>query len=420
VASRTSAFAFKGKPLSVREVGAALNVQAVLEGSVRREGNAMRITAQLADVDTGYQLWSGEYDREQQNLFAVEEELARSIVQTLRPQLSPRDAPATMTSTTRDPVAHDAYLQGRYFWNKRTADALKTAITYFQRAIDRDPQYALAYVGIADATSILCEYGSEPTTNVLPRAKAAALKALEIEPRLAEAHASLGLISQYDFDWKAAESETRRAVELKPEYPTAHHWYSLVLVSLGRTAEAVTEAERARQLDPTSLVINNMLTTALVAARQYDRAIASARKTLELDPGFLLGRQWLAKAYLGKEMYAEAITELEKIRDSSLAVPGRYASELGFAYAMGGHPEKARELLVDLERRSLKEYVLPTIPAIIYMGLGDKERAFAWFEKGVQDKAWKMREMNVYPLFDSLRSDPRFQSLMDRMNVPRN
>src|SRR5262249_10380464 len=246
VASRTSSFAFKGKNLSIRKIGEELSVGAVLEGSVRREGDRLRITAQLINVADDYHLWSKTYERELKNVFDVEDELARSIAQALQARLGETQAVPLVKPPTTNLAAHDLCLKGRYFWNKRNEEALTKAIGYFQQAIEQDPSYALAYVGLADATALLIEFGRLSPAEALPKAKQAALKALELDGTLAEAHEVLGLLSNYDFEWTNAEQELRRAIELKPEYPSAHHRYALLLTNVGRLNEARAEMERAR------------------------------------------------------------------------------------------------------------------------------------------------------------------------------
>jgi adenylate cyclase len=417
VASRTSSFAFKGKNLSIRKIGEELNVGAVLEGSVRREGDRLRVSAQLINVADGYHLWSNVYERDLKNIFALEEELAHSIVQALKPKLMPAEGVPLVKPATSSLAAHDLYLRGRYFWNKRTAESLTKAIGYFKQAIEQDPSYALAYVGLADSKAVLIEYGSSSAAEALPKAKRAALQALELDGMLAEAHVTLGLISQYDCDWPAAEREYRRAIELKPDYPTAHHRYALLLISIGRLNEARVEAERARQLDPTSLIISNIVTIALYADRELDQALEQAKKTLELDPGFVQGRAQLALTRMAQSSYIEAVAELEQLRATFAVLPSRYAGELGYAYAMSGRRAEALRMLAELEERSKHEYVSPSARALIHMGLGDKEQAFTWLDKAYVERDWRLRELKAFPLFDSLRSDARFTRLLKQMHL---
>jgi serine/threonine-protein kinase len=416
VASRTSSFAVKGKNLSIRKIGEELSVGAVLEGSVRREGDRLRITAQLINVADDYHVWSKTYERELKNVFEVEEELARSIVQALKAKLVQNEAVPLIKPTTSNLAAHELYLKGRYFWNKRTVEALTKASAYFQQAIEQDPSYALAYVGLADSTALLIDYGSPSAVEAWPKAKQAALRALELDETLAEAHEVLGLISVYNYEWSVAERELRRAIELKPEYPSAHHRYAVLLRLMGRVTEALAEAERARQLDPTSVIINTSMTTLLIDAREYDRAIEQAKKTLELDPGFWLARMHLARAYMEQGRYAEAVAELEKLRPSA-AIPVIYTGVVGCAYAMSGQRVEAERILAELEERSKREYVPPTALALIYTGLGNKDQAFAWLDKAYAERDSWLLHLKSHTVFDSLRSDPRFTRLLKQMHL---
>ena len=416
VASRTSAFAFKGKDVDIKQLGEKLNVGAVIEGSVRRDGDRLRITAQLINIADDYHVWSKTYERELKNVFEVEEELARSIAQALKAKLVQTEAAPLVKPTTSNLAAHDLYLKGRYLWNKRTGEALTKAIGYFQQAIEQDPSYALAYVGLADTTALLPDYGSTSAAEASPKAKQAALKALELDGTLAEAHDVLGIISFRNFEWSAAENEYRRAIELKPEYPSGHHRYGVLLINLGRLEDARAELERARQLDPTSLIINGIVSLELVSAREYDRAIEQAKKTLELDPGFWLARMHLAGAYMGQGRYAQAVAELEK-PGLSTAIPPAYTGFLGYAYAMSGRRVEARRILAELEARSKREYVPPTAPALVYTGLGDKDQAFAWLDRAYAEREMYLLHLRSMPLFDSLRSDPRFTRLLEQMHL---
>jgi serine/threonine-protein kinase len=418
VTSRTSAFAFKGKDVNIKQLGEKLNVGAVIEGSVRRDGDRLRITAQLINVADDYHVWSKTYERELKNFFEVEEELARSIAQALKAKLVQNEAAPLVKPTTSNLAAHDLYLKGRYLWNKRTGEALTKAIGYFEQAIEQDPSYALAYVGLADATALLheYEYGSGYVGEAGPKAKQAALKALELDGTLAEAHDVLGLISLYNYEWSAAEHEYRRAIELRPEYPTVHHRYAALLCGAGRFEEGLAEAERARQLDPTSLIINGMLAGELGAARQYDRAIEQAKKTLELDSEFWNPRMFLAGAYMAQGRYAQAVAELEKLRPSA-AVPVIYTGFVGYAYAMTGRNAEARRLLAELEERFKREYFSPTAVALIYIGLGDKDQAFTWLDRACAERDSWLFYLRPYPLLDSLRSDPRFTRLLKQMHL---
>jgi TolB-like protein/Tfp pilus assembly protein PilF len=412
VVSRTSAFAFKGKNVSVRTIGEELGVGSVLEGSVRRDGSAVRITAQLVNAADGYHLWSQTYDRELRNVFMVEDELARSIVRALRPKLVKASSPL-VRQPTASIEAHDLYLRGRHLWNKRTEHGLMKAVEAFQQALDLDPSYALAHVGLADSKSILIEYGTARPAEVLPEAKEHAQKALELDRELGEAHASLGLISTYEFDWKRAELEYRRAIELRPAYASAHQWYALVLINLGRFADARAEAERARQLDPVSLIVNNMVGLVSLENREYSRAIDEFTRTLELDPAFPPTLRALRAAYFYSGRYADALTQLEKLNEKG---PEQIATRARILLASGDRAA-AVELLRHLEDRSTTKSISPTALAGIYVSLGDKEQGLALLERAYAERDFRLRYLKTDPDWDPLRSDPRFQRLLRQVNL---
>src|SRR5438552_3118798 len=345
VVSRTSAFAYKNKNLSVRQIGEELAVATVLEGSVRREGSALRLTAQLINAADGYHLWSKTYDRELKSVFAVEDELAHSIADALRPKLLKQSPLAPQTTASSE--AHDLYLKGRHFWSKRTAEDLKEAMGLFEKAIALDPTYALAHAGLADCYLLLGEYSSSRPADVLPKAKLHAYRALEFAGDLAEPHASLGLIGIYDYDWATAEREFKQAMELRSGYATAHHWYAILLVTLGRFAEARAEAERALELDPASVIVNNMLGVVSFESRDYEKAIAAFRKMLELNPGLAAAREVLACAYASMGRKADALAELDPVTASAAEHVGMRA----WILAVAGDAAGARGLMRELEHR---------------------------------------------------------------------
>ena len=412
VASRTAAFAFKGKNLSIKQIGEELNVATVLEGSIRRDRDNVRVVAQLIGAPDGYHLWSKTYDREVKNVFQLEDELARSISEALRPKLVTSAAINLVKPSTASTEAHDLYLQGRFLWQRRTPESLTKAAAYFQQAVELDPTYALAYLGLADARGLLIEYGSAPSRDMLPKAKEAVRKALELDGSLAEAHAELGFLSIYEFEWATAERELRRAIELKPDDASAHHRYAVLLSVQGRCKEELAQAEKAQQLDPTSLVISNIVTDSFYCARDYGRAIEQAKKTLELDPSFALARSYVGLLYIGQGRYVEAVQELEKLQATN-----RYVGDLGYAYGIAGQREKALRLLSDLDARSRTEYVTPTARALIYLGLGEKEKALSWLEKAVAEGDWRLRNLKNGPRWDPLRSEPRFTRILKQVNL---
>ncbi len=340
VVARTSAFSYKGKSVNVRQIGEELNVATVLEGSVRREGNRLRIAAQLVSAADGYHIWSKTFDRELKGVFALEDELARAIVQSLRPKLVPERPLVQPASVSTE--AHDLYLKGRYLWNQRTKGSLASASASFERAIALDRGYALAHSGLADCYTLMPDYSGAAAADTLPKAKAHALKAVELDDSLAEGHASLGALAQHEYDWDTAERELKRAIELRPGYATAHQWYAEILWMKGRFPEALAEAERARQLDPTSPIVNLVLAVTHLYSRDYARAIEQANRTLELDPSFIPTRAYLVLAYLQTGQLAEATAILDQ-------VPGVLQPLRALVMAAKGDRAGALRLLAELE-----------------------------------------------------------------------
>jgi len=412
VVSRTSAFAFKGKNLSVRKIGEELAVATVLEGSVRRQGDDVRIVAQLINAVDGYHLWSKTYDRKLENVFAVEDELARSITDALRPQLL-KQAPPLVGQATASAEAHDLYLRGRHFWNKRTTDDLKRAAALFRQALDLDPRYALAHAGLADSYALLAEYSPVRPGDVLPQAAEHARKALELDPALAEPHATVGLLAMSEYDWTAAEREFKRAIELRSAYATAHQWYALLLVTLGRLAEARVQAEQAVQLDPASPVVNNMLGLVLYASGDYPRAIEAFRRTLELEPGAAMARGFLACAYVGAGRKQEALAEIAHVSDGDLD----HAALRAWVLWSAGERDAARQLARELLDRPGRGPMRPGLQAALYAYLGERDRAFALLDRAYAEKDWSLREVKVSPMLDPLRDDPRFAKLLKKLNL---
>jgi len=403
VASRTSSFSFKGKSLSIRRIGEELSVGAVLEGSVRREGDRLRITAQLINVADDKHIWSKTYDRELKSLFALEEDIARSIAEALQRKL------VAVKAATTNLDAHDLYLRGLYFLNRRTASALAKAAEHFEQAIAQDPSYALAYVGLANATALRVAYDAVPPAEVLPRAKAAALRALALDPALAEAHASMGSIYRYDYEWPAALQELRTALGLKPDYATAHQWYGDVLLDLGKLREAQAEYDRAMDLDPASSIIKIVRAGVLVCARDYEGALAQYKKVLEVDPEFRPGHGGLASLYALQGKYAEALAEWDKIPEITDTALHWYRA---WIYALSGRRGESLELTRGLEDRSRREYVSHVGIGRLWLALNDKDRAFAHFMKACEVREPGLAGLKVSPNFDAARADPRFKDLL--------
>jgi len=411
VVSRTSAFAYKNRNLSIRQIGEELAVATVLEGSIRREGNALRLTAQLINAADGYHLWSKTYDRELKSVFAVEDELARSIADALRPKLLKQSPLAPQATASSE--AHDLYLKGRHFWSKRTTEDLKEAMGLFEKAIALDPTYALAHAGLADCYLLLGEYSSSRPADILPKAKPHVYRALELAGDLAEPHASLGLISLYDYDWATAEREFKQAIELRSGYATAHHWYAILLVTLGRFEEAQAEAERALELDPASAIVNNMLGVVFYESRNYDKAIAAFRRTLELNPGFAPAREVIACAYASMGRKAEALAELDQIKASAAEHVGMRA----WILAVAGDGAGARALMGELDHHSGLERGHPAALGALHGMLGESDRAFALLEQAYAERDWMLRDVKVSPMWDPLRKDPRFGKLLQQMHL---
>jgi TolB-like protein/Tfp pilus assembly protein PilF len=409
VVARTSAFSFKGKNVNVRQIGEELNVGTVLEGSVRREGNQLRVVAQLIGAADGYHLWSKTYDRELKGVFSLEDELARAIVQALKPRLVP--AAALVQTTTSSTEAHDLYLKGRYFWNQRSREGFAKATALFEKAIALDPTYALAHSGLADCYSLSVDYARARAAEVLPKARAHALKAMELDDSLAEAHTSFGMVSELDYDWITAEREYRRAIELKPGYATAHHWYFLLLLNTGRLAEAREEAERARQLDPTSAIINVALVGLFLDSRDYDRAIEQALKAVELNPNFDFARLILTVSYRQAGKVSEALAALDQVRTLPT---GPLRAQL---LAAAGDRVAAQQLLADVEKRLAAEPAPYGSVALAHLALGDKDSAFLWLERGVEERDQMVQNLKVSPQWDPIRSDPRYHTLLKRMKL---
>ncbi len=417
VVARTSAFAFKGKSEDIREIGKKLNVETVLEGSVRKERNRLRITAQLVNVTDGYHLWSEKYDRNMEDIFAIQDEISLAIVDKLKIKLLGKEKEALVKRHTDDPEAYNFYLKGRYFWNKRTEDGLKKSVENLKLAIKKDPEFALAYAGLADSVSTLGFYGFLPRKDAFTEAKLEAVKALEIDDTVGETHAAMANIKAWcEWDLEGAERDYRRALELNPSDAEAHHMYAHLLEGLGRFDEAFREMDLALELEPLSINLNSCIGQILFAARRFDEAIDQLQKTIEMDPNLSLSYLWLGRAYLQKGMHSQAIESFEKgttfieIRTMSIAA-------LGYAYAVIGKKNDAQNRLDQLKDLSKKKYVDPFDIALIYVGLGEKELAFEWLEKAYEERSMYMFLIKVDPFFDNLRSDPRYISLLEKMGL---
>ncbi len=418
VISRTSVMVYKGAHKPLPQIARELNVDAVVEGTVLHSGDQVRITAQLIEASNDKHLWSQSYEGELRDTLALQSRVASAIADQIRINLTPQEQAALKSVKVVNPQAYESYLKGRYFWNKRTADGLKVALAYFNQAIDEDSKYAPAYSGLADTYALLgdWQYAVMTPKDAFPKAKAAAIKALELDNALGEAHNSLAFVLDgFDWDFDSAGKEFRRAIELNPGYATAHHWYAWHLSLLGRYDEAIPEMRKALNLDPLSLIINADLAELLVLAHSYDESIQQSRKTIEMDPNFALAHNQLAQAYLQKHMYDEAVAELQKAVQLSGGSPTCIAN-LARAYVLSGKRSEALELLSELKKRSNPGYSNASEIATVYASLGDKDQAMNWLEKGYEER------FNPGVLlrsgFDPLRSDLRFQTLVHRIGLP--
>lgn len=412
VVSRTSAFAYKGQNLDVREIGRRLEVGNVLEGSIRVAGDRLRVTARLVDVANGVDLWSESYDREMRDVFAIQEEIARSIVSELEPELA--SAGVVLVSTgTRDAEAYQLYLQGRYFWNQRTRESLGRAIELFEAAIRADTTYALAYTGMADVYSTLRARGFRSAAETIEKERAATEKAIELEPDLSEAHTSLAqLLFNYEWDWKAAGREFQRAVELDPRNSNARHWYSHYLTAMGRTGESLEQSQRAIEISPYDDVLRQHLGWHYLFARDYQQALEEQLKALEMNPSGGT-HAFLAWAYQGLGRNREALAECEQ----AMTTFGGDAFAMGFVgFVLGrvGQQGRALDLAAELEARGDQTYYAVVM---VHAGLGDRDRALTWLERGYAHHSPGMAYVGVDPRLDDLRSDPRFVSLLQRMDL---
>jgi eukaryotic-like serine/threonine-protein kinase len=420
VVSRTSAFQFKGKSDDLATVGQRLRVGAVLTGGVRKAGRRLRITVELVDVASGYSLWADRFDRELEDVFAVQDEIARTVVDTLRVKLTGgREAPLVKPHT-EDLEAYTLYLKGRHHWNKRTEEELHRSVACFREAIDRDPGYSRAYAGLADAYATIGVYGALPPEGVMLAAKAAATRALELDDSLAEAYASLGCVQAvYDWSWQAAEDSFRRALVLDPNYATAHQWYAMnCLVPVGRFGEARKELGRARELDPLSLAINASLGVTAYFARRYDEADEAFARTLELDAGFAFAHFFHGQVLTAMGRGDEAIAALETARQLTGGSAETVAA-LGCAHARAGDARAARQLLAELETAGEERYVSPSLIAQIHASLAEVDAAFERLEEAARLRAADLAWLAVRPVFDPLRADDRFDALIRTMGLRR-
>src|SRR5882724_2218424 len=418
VISRTSVARYKDTKRSLPEIARDLQVDALVEGTVARSGDRVRITANLIQAAPERHLWSESYERDLRDVIALQNDVARNIVQQIQVKLTPEEHARLSTAHTVDPESYKLYIKGRYFWVKRSQESFNRAMDYFQQAINRDSSYAAPYSGLADCYTLFGSSfhvsGSAPS-EVQPKAKAAALKALELDNSLSDAHNSLAYVKlTYDWDWQGAEAEFKRSLELNPGYADGHHWYAHLLLSSGRSEEALAESTRALDLSPVSPIINLHLGWHYLYTAQYDRALDQLAKTLELDPNYPLAYWYRGLAYEQKKMYPQALREMGKAKS---LLPGNLAvqADIGHVYAVSGDKAAAQKVTADLKQEAAHRYVNQYEVALIYVGLGQREKAFAALDAAFREHSDQLIYLKIDPRLDPLRPDPRFADLIRRV-----
>ncbi len=418
VMSRNSSFRYKGKETDAKTISGELNVQAILTGRIVQFGDTLSVSVELVSASDNSVIWGERFARQMSDVEKLQTDIAQVTLQKLRLKLSGADEQRLKKPQTENSEAYQLYLTGRYHLNRLTDDGFLKGREYFQQAIDKDPNYALAYAGLADSYNMLSGWNALPPKEGFPKARVAATKALELDDELAEAHNALGTVKHfYDWDWQGAEREFRRAIEINPNYADAHQMYSFYLSAMGRFDEALAEMRRAQELDPLSLVKIAGIGEILYFQHQSDQAIGQYQKALEMDTNSGFAHWAIGNAYVNKGMYKEAITEYQKAIPLSGDSPDEPAS-LGYAYALSGKRQEALQIVDDLKRRSKQSYISPTLIAIVYAGLGEKEQAFEWLDKAYNGQDSNLVYLKVDPMFDSLRSDPRYADLLRRVGLP--
>ncbi len=420
VVSRSIVFRYQGSEIDPREVGKELGVKAVLLGRVQMIGDNLAVRTELVDVAGGWQIWGGQYNRKLSDIFEVQEDIAQQIFEKLQLKLiGAEQRPQLFTRHTENIEAYQLYLKGRYYWNKRNGEGYRIALDCFKQAIETDPRYALAYTGLADAYALQASafYGLEMPRKIIPKAKAAVLKALELNDRLAEAHTSLAYIRlSYDWDLRGAEESFKRAIELKPNYAYAHHWYAHYLMAVGRFDESLSSCKRALELEPFDPILNLHIGWYYLYAREYDNAIDQLREVVELTPDFYPAHFLLGMAYAKQERFQEALAEFQTAELIEDCPP--LLGFVGYAHALAGERDKALQVLNMLTEKSKHRYVPPYCWAVIYIALQDADKAFEYLNKAYEDRSEWMIWLNINPELDSLRADPRFADLQRRIGLP--
>jgi TolB-like protein/DNA-binding winged helix-turn-helix (wHTH) protein/Tfp pilus assembly protein PilF len=417
ITSRTSSMEYKGtrKPLS--EIARELNVDAVVEGTVQRSGGNVRITAELVQTSSDRALWAETYENQVGDILALQQQVANAIVRQIQIELTPQEQQALTVTPSISPVAYEDYLKGKYYWNRRSEAALTKAINYFELATKDEPQYALAYAGLADCYGIIgaAIVGTVPAKEVAPKAEAAAIRAIELGPNLAESQTSMATVRlNYDWDWAGAERGFRRAIELNPAYATAHQRYSLYLIAMDRKDESIAEMQHAVSLEPLSVSMNFSLGWRLYMARRYDAAIQQLRTAIAMDPSLALAHMVLGQAYVQKGAFSQAAAELTQAVELSHRSAPMIAA-LAHLYAISGRQDRARELLKELTYQKTRQYVSPFYIALVYAGLREQAKAVFWLDKAIDDRSNPCIFLRVDPEFDGLRRDPGFVTLIKRL-----
>ena len=417
VKARSTVFRYKGKETDAKTIGRELNVQAILNGRIVQRGDQITLSLELVDVSTENAIWSQQYQRKQTDLVSLQSEIARDVSSKLKSQLSGAEVAKVEKNYTANAEAYQLYLKGKFHWNKRTRESLKQAAEFYRQAIEKDPNYALAYSGLAETYVLFSSYDVAPANDSMPQAKAAALRALEIDEQLAEAHTALGMyLSNYQWDREGSEKEYRRAIEIKPNYATAHHWLGTDLSDVKRFDESLVELRRAEELDPLSRIIGTNLGDSLVFARRYNEGIAQYKRVLVLDPDFAYAHLALGRVYGSMGKYQEAIAETRTALELGLGSSGK--GELGLWFARSGKRDQTLKLLDELKQEATRGYVQSDTFALLYLGLGDKEEALNHLEKHMLARAETANRYAVSTELDELRSEPRFKAMLKRMNLP--
>jgi len=417
VISRTSAMQYQGTKKSLPVIGRELNVDAVVEGSVLRSGDKVRISIQLINARNDRHVWAETYERQAGDLVELESEVAEAVADQIQVKLTAAERQRFSRARRVNPEAHEAYLKGLYFWNERTSESLRVSIGYFEEAIRKDPGYALAYSGLADDYDVASDYDLLPPRDSYSKAKVAVLKALELDPTLAQAHATLAdMKSAYEWDWAGAEAEFKRALALNPGYATAHHWYAQYLTARGRHQEALAEIGRAMELDPLSPSISAFAGSALYMARQYNKSAEQLAKITAAEPTYAPAHYFLGFTREKQGNLNDAIKEFQKAVDLSGGDPS-YLAALAHASALSGNLHQARVICARLENRATTEYVSSYDISLVYLGLGQKQQALNWLNRAYEEDDPNMNFLNVDPVLDNVRSDLRFQDLLQRIGL---